>query len=86
MSAVYSVLVIDEIQVDLTASQTMIDVNETVVFDASGSYFKKTGDKAGLVFQWICEDNLQNWCDFFKGMSTLEITHAVFKQFLGDPK
>jgi hypothetical protein len=58
MSAVYSVLVIDEIQVNLTASRTMIDVNETVVFDASGTTFKNTGDRAGLVFHWLCEDTL----------------------------
>ena len=48
-------ILVDKIVPVIEASRTMIDVNETVVFDASKSAFE-SGSERGLVFRWVCPE------------------------------
>ena len=57
----------------------MVDVNDTVTFDASGSMFSQSQSKAGLLFRWVCPESLQIYCDLFLYQSKLEIHAQAFK-------
>ena len=78
MSVVYSVLLVDRIDALLEATSSMIDLNETVIFDASSSQFKN-GNKTGLVFSWLCPEVFQDYCDLFFGIDKLEISPSAFR-------
>lgn len=54
INAVYELIVIDTIQTQLIASTLNVDLEQTVVLDASGSAYQETGLKHGLYFKWKC--------------------------------
>lgn len=52
MSVVYQVIASEPIAANVTASTNIVDINNSVILDASATIFKETGSKQGIVYNW----------------------------------
>lgn len=83
MGLVYQITVNEPITANLTASTSIVDVDQSVVFDARSSKFTESGKTDGLMYRWQCPVSFQTYCDDWLGSPVLEFTPAAFTQLKG---
>jgi hypothetical protein len=63
MNIVYTVTLVDEIAVEVTASMNPADVARTLTLDAQSTTFAQSGSSEGIMFRWKCPSMMQEYCD-----------------------
>lgn len=82
MSVVYELFIMDEVVADLEVNTRKPSEGETVIFDASQSYFARSKLTTGLLYRWTCPRKVQTHCDKFLYQSKLEISPDTFEKYL----
>ena len=67
MNMVYTVTYIDQITPELEANHNPVNVDTTLILDASSSVFSGTTKKEGIMFKWICPDIFMSYCEEWDG-------------------